>query len=92
MHLKEINHVVFATDDMVKTPAEDDMTPLPIVAEDSQPQPGHWPEVTNPTPPEKMLCKEPSARYDSVGKFLRDGIVRHREVFAERESLQDATA
>lgn len=82
--------VIWPCTEVVKTPAEDDLNPLPIVAEGSQPQPGHWPEVVSPTPPEKMVCKEPSAGYESVGKFLKEGIVRRREGFVEREGLSDA--
>src|SRR3990172_402857 len=35
------------------SPAMYETDPLPIVAEGADPQPGHWPEVTNPTPPEQ---------------------------------------
>ena len=34
-----------------------DDNPLPIVAEGGRPQPGHWPEVTSPTPPSGFRAK-----------------------------------
>lgn len=75
--------VVWPCTELILPPAEDDANPLPIVAEGSSPQPGHWPEVTESTPPEKMVCIEPSAGYNSIGKFLESGIFRRREGFVE---------
>ncbi len=37
-------------------PAMYEVEPLEIVAEGADPQPGHWPEVTRPTPPEEMTA------------------------------------
>ncbi len=42
--------------DLVKVPAMDEVAPLDIVAEGAGPQPGIWPEVTEPTPPERMTA------------------------------------
>ena len=42
--------------ELVKTPAMDEVDPLEIVAEGAGPQPGIWPDVTNPTPPERMTA------------------------------------
>ncbi len=36
--------------------AVEDDDPLPIVEEGAAAQPGHWPGVTNPTPPEQMVA------------------------------------
>jgi catechol 2,3-dioxygenase-like lactoylglutathione lyase family enzyme len=82
--------VIWPSTELVIAPAEDDANPLPIVAEGSKPQPGHWPDVGTPTLPENMTCKEPSAGYDSIGRFLDAGIMRRREGFVEREGLSDA--
>jgi len=37
-------------------PAMYEVEPLDVVAEGADPQPGHWPEVTRPTPPEEMTA------------------------------------
>ncbi len=41
---------------VTQPPAVADDMPLAIVAEGAEPQPGHWPEVTNPTPVERMTA------------------------------------
>jgi len=41
---------------ITQPPAVADDLPLAIVAEGAEPQPGHWPEVTNPTPVEQMTA------------------------------------
>ncbi len=60
--------------DVVETPAilEDD--PLPVAGEGSAPQPGHWPEVTAPTPPEEMTA-HPGNGYPTREVLLREGKV-----------------
>lgn len=83
--------IVWPCTKLVSPPAEDDPNPLPIVAEGSNPQPGHWPEVLSPTPREKMTCKEPSAGYDSIEKFLQAGIFQRRKGFVEREAPFETT-
>lgn len=42
--------------EVTRTPAVVDDDLPPIVAEGAAPQPGHWPEVTHPTPPEAMVA------------------------------------
>ncbi len=42
--------------ELIETPAMDEVDPLDIVAEGAGPQPGVWPEVTNPTLPEHMTA------------------------------------
>ena len=42
--------------DVVEAPAVVDDAPLDVVAEGSQPQPGHWPEVSEPTPDAEMTA------------------------------------
>ncbi len=49
---------------------EDD-DPLDIVVEGSDPQPGHWPAVTNPTSPEEMVA------HSGNGNPMRENMVRN---------------
>ncbi len=50
--------------------SEDD--PMEIVAEGAGPQPGIWPEVTEPTPPEAMIAY-PGNGYAMHEAFLSEG-------------------
>jgi len=61
--------------EIVKPPimAEDD--PMPIVAEGAAPQPGVWPAVTNPTPPERMTAHAGNG-HAMRAAALRDGTGR----------------
>ena len=54
-------------------PAMDEVKPMAIVAEGAAPQPGHWPEVTNPTPREQFTAHGGNA-YTMRETFLREGI------------------
>lgn len=74
--------------ELVKTPAMDEVAPLEIVAEGSGPQPGIWPEVTNPTPPERMTAHDGNGR-TMRETFLRDGTAIETE---EWKSLMTADA
>ena len=65
---------------------EDD--PLPVAAEGSMPQPGIWPDVTNPTPPEKMTAHAGNG-YPTRHELLRDGSIVLRPDFA-RDMESDA--
>ena len=49
--------------------------PLDIAAEGAAPQPGHWPEVTNPTPPEAMVAQSGNG-YPMRRSFIARGIAR----------------
>jgi len=42
--------------ELTEEPAIYEVAPLPVAQEGADPQPGHWPEVTQPTPPEKMTA------------------------------------
>ena len=57
--------------ELVKTPAMDEVDPLDIVAEGAGPQPGVWPEVTNPTAPEHMIA------HDGNGHTMRETFLAH---------------
>ena len=61
-------------------PAMDEVKPMAIVAEGADPQPGHWPEVTNPTPREQFTAHGGNA-YTMRETFLRDSIGELRPEF-----------
>ena len=63
-------------------PAMEDDEPMAIVAEGAEPQPGIWPAVAEPTPPEQMVAHagNGSPMRDS---FIRQGIARPTEEFLE---------
>ena len=42
--------------ELTDSPAMYEVAPLAVAEEGSEPQPGHWPEVTHPPPPEKMTA------------------------------------
>ncbi len=68
--------------ELIKTPAMDEDDPLDIVAEGSSAQPGHWPEVTNPTRPEDMTA-QPGNGHSMRETFLREGLGRLKKEYAE---------
>lgn len=61
-------------------PAMDEVKPMKIVAEGAEPQAGHWPDVTEPTPREKFTAHGGNA-YTMRQTFLRDGIAELRPEF-----------
>ena len=63
--------------ELIKTPAMDEDDPLPVVDEGAGPSPGVWPEVTNPTPPERMTAR-PGNGHSMRETFLRAGIARDK--------------
>jgi catechol 2,3-dioxygenase-like lactoylglutathione lyase family enzyme len=57
-----------------------DEHPLPVALEGPEPQPGHWPEVTRPTPPERMVAHHgngfdmrPDFLARNLGRITRQG-------------------
>jgi catechol 2,3-dioxygenase-like lactoylglutathione lyase family enzyme len=68
--------------ELLATPAMSEDDPLDIVAEGAGPQSGVWPEVTTPTPPEKMVAS-PGNGLPMRDKFLKDGKARLKEGFPE---------
>jgi catechol 2,3-dioxygenase-like lactoylglutathione lyase family enzyme len=64
------------TCDVIKT--------LPVAEEGSAPQPGHWPEVTDPTPPEKMTA------HPGNGFNMRDMLVEKGFVAPKADYTADA--
>jgi catechol 2,3-dioxygenase-like lactoylglutathione lyase family enzyme len=61
--------------ELLDAPAIEDDDPLAIAAEGAEPQPGVWPEVSQPTAPEAMVARGGNglAMRDS---FLRRGLAR----------------
>ena len=68
--------------ELTKTPAMAEEQPLAIVAEGAEPQPGVWPEVSLPTPPERMVA-HPGNGYVMRETFLKQGLARTTEDFGE---------
>ena len=63
--------------EITQMPAIEDDVPLAIVAEGSEPQPGHWPEVTKPTPPADMVANSGNG-LPMRESFLKQGIARYK--------------
>ena len=55
---------------VTEPPAIEDDQPMAIAAEGADAQPGHWPEVTQPTPATEMTA------YDGNGHAMRNRILR----------------
>ena len=65
-----------------KMPAMAEDEPMDIVAEGAEPQPGHWPEVTDPTPPDAMTSTSGNA-YRMRKEFLDAGVADFKDEFEE---------
>ncbi len=61
--------------EILQAPAIEDDDPLDISAEGAAPQPGHWPEVTDPTPPDAMVARSGNG-YPMRQSFIARGIAR----------------
>ena len=57
--------------EIVKPPVLADDEPSPAALEGAEPQPGHWPEVTAPTPPDQWVAHA-GAGYDIRPKALEE--------------------
>jgi len=68
------------TMEIEQPPAMDEVKPMAIVAEGAEPQPGHWPEVTNPTPRERFTAHGGNA-FTMRETFIREGIGRLKPDF-----------
>jgi len=77
--------------DIVKAPAIVEDDPLPVAAEGALPQPGIWPDVTDPTPPEKMTAHAGNG-YPTREAFLRDGLAVLKPGFEEATDKQSDAA
>ncbi len=61
--------------ELLQVPAIEDDAPLAVAAEGAGPQPGHWPEVTAPTPPEAMTAHAGNG-HAMRESFLKRGLAR----------------
>lgn len=64
--------------ELTQIPAIEDDDPLDIAGEGSQPQPGHWPEVTNPTPASEMVATSGNGK-PMRDSFLKQGLARYTD-------------
>ncbi len=62
--------------EVVRPPAMSEDSPMKIVAEGAEPQPGMWPAPTRSTPPEDMIAKSGNG-FPMRRDFLRDGSARY---------------
>ena len=67
--------------EITQPPAIEDDTPMLIAAEGAGPQPGHWPEVTKPTPASEMIAR-PGNGHAKRDSFLERGIARKKDDYA----------
>jgi catechol 2,3-dioxygenase-like lactoylglutathione lyase family enzyme len=63
--------------EITQIPAIEDDAPLAIAAEGSEPQPGHWPEVTKPTLSADMVANSGNG-LPMRESFLNQGIARYK--------------
>lgn len=66
--------------DVLMQPAVSDVAPLPIAAEGSEPQPGHWPEPTERTPRSEWRAK-PGNGHVMRESFIAEGKARVKPEF-----------
>lgn len=71
--------------ELMKAPAMDEVDPLDIVAEGAGPQPGVWPAVANPTPPERMIAHPGNGR-TMRETFLASGLARETDEWKALEA------
>ena len=64
--------------ELLQLPAIEDDEPMQIAAEGADPQGGHWPEVTTPTPTEKMTASSGNGQ-PMRDSFLRRGLARFKD-------------
>jgi catechol 2,3-dioxygenase-like lactoylglutathione lyase family enzyme len=77
--------------ELLRTPAMDEVAPMDIVAEGSGPQPGVWPEVTNPTPRAAMIAHGGNG-FTMRETFIREGLARPTDAFLELTGANKAAA
>ena len=61
--------------ELLSTPAIEDDDPLPAAQEGAAPQPGHWPAVTESTPPDAMTAA-PGNGFAMRRSFLERGLAK----------------
>jgi catechol 2,3-dioxygenase-like lactoylglutathione lyase family enzyme len=68
------------TMELTDPPAMDEVEPMAIDAEGAKPQPGHWPDVTDPTPRDRFTAHGGNA-FTMRETFIREGIGRLKPDF-----------
>jgi len=66
--------------DIAEPPVIEDDDPIPVAAEGALPQPGMWPEVTDPTPPDQMTAR-PGNGHDMRERMIEDRRGRLTEAY-----------
>lgn len=64
--------------EILQTPAIEDDEPLAIAAEGAAAQPGHWPEVTSPTPASEMQAHSGNGQ-PMRDRFLQRGLAKYKD-------------
>lgn len=82
--------ISWETMELTAPPAMDEVEPMAIVAEGAEPQPGHWPEVTRPTPRARFTARGGNA-YTMRETFLNEGIGRLKPDFVALMAEQART-
>ena len=77
--------------EIIQPPAIEDDAPMLIAAEGAGPQPGHWPDVTNPTPTSEMLAR-PGNGHAMRDSFLARGIARKKDDYAALDKTMKPSA
>ncbi len=78
--------------ELLQVPAIEDDDPLAVAAEGAAPQPGHWPEVTDPTPRAAMVAQGGNGQAMRQS-FLDRGLARDRPDYtAARAELKGTEA
>jgi catechol 2,3-dioxygenase-like lactoylglutathione lyase family enzyme len=67
--------------EIVQPPAIEDDEPMAIAQEGATAQPGHWPDVTKPTPVSEMTAR-PGNGHAMRDSFLKSGIARMTDEYA----------
>ena len=68
--------------EVTQPPAIEDDDPMEIAAEGAEPQPGHWPEVTDPTPPEAMVA-HPGNGWPMRDRAVKEGRAKLKPDYAK---------
>ncbi len=74
---------------VTKPPAIQDDDPMAIAAEGADAQPGHWPEVSNPTPPAQMTAHGGNG-LDMRERILADGLGYENDDYVAIKDTADA--
>ena len=78
--------------EVIKPPVIEDDDPMAIAGEGAAPQPGHWPEVTDPTPPAAMVA-HPGNGWPMRDRAVNEGRAKLKPDYAKLvEAPQESAA